>query len=337
MNSQNMNGNAIRCFLHFIGIYCLLLVATGCGDTTKSVTTVVPPDQLFWALTINYPSVNLSTEAPYDTVQLVAMPRNVYGEILPNAPAASFAQPQDASVRVTTNGLVTGLSHQANSEGTKVVGTLTYNGVTRTTNTFVTVTELHGPPPTLAQLSIHLPPDDRYEVNTCGACIVQVARQLPLIATDINNQPIDRLNVQWTSSDTSILLVDQTGLVTGLRPGKASIVASANAYGVAMRDSIQLTATAPRDVVIWLLALDVSRTFAVTIPVGGEVFWVNNVTDTLDVVFDAPDAAEESPSLPSGVGNFRVASDFSARAFYHAGVYRWHSTKYPISGTITVK
>jgi len=105
------------------GAGCTLLVAlagglAGCSglDPVATYEQLTDPAQLFMALTLDHPAVNLSTDATvpsYNTLQLTATPRNALGRPLTGLPAPTFhldKATDSTKVTVTPTGLVTAKS-----------------------------------------------------------------------------------------------------------------------------------------------------------------------------------------------------------------------------------
>jgi uncharacterized protein YjdB len=60
--------------------------------------------------------------------------------------------------------------------------------------------------------------------------LVSQTIQLNASALDNNNNPVGNVQMSWSSSNESILTVDQVGLVTGISEGQAKVFATAEGY-----------------------------------------------------------------------------------------------------------
>ena len=191
-------------------------------------------------------------------------------------------------------------------------------------------------------------------MNTSSARLVLlVASGARRYATDSSGTAIDFLPAYFSSSDPTVATVDPVmGFVTGLRPGTVKIRASTMAYGVRLRDSLELTITDPiigavnaveRTPVGSTTPVLVFDPQTLTVGVGATVFFETTSTLTTDVVFDDPTNVTESPLFPSGVGNIPPfhadpgSLAGAARAFFTPGTYTYHSTLYDTHGTIIVQ
>jgi hypothetical protein len=336
----------------YLASLLVAVIATGCaGDV--AAPRPIDGSTTFWALTLDHHAITLSTVAPYDTIRLVATPRASDGHALSGLADVRFASGDLARVQVSVDGLV-----QAVSVGSSipVVVTLRANNVTHTDTAYITVTG-DSPPPVLDTFSIHpeAPDSAKVAMNSPG-------KMLSLRATDSAGNPISDLAVDFQSSDTSIAIVDRAlGLVTGIRPGRVTIVASATAYGVTRTDTLPFTIGLPLSAFVFVepgtLAYSTTSTaFAasgVTIAKGGTVLWhwYFGIPST-DVTFDDPTNVAQSTggfgadgaagNIPAPIdcrivdGAYHFMDCNHARTFPVAGTYTYHSTATGATGRVVV-
>ncbi len=341
-----------------IGWHIAVLVGTtACGDSVQPLTTFIPTDSVFWSLTLNHRAVNLGTTSPYDTVQLVALPRNILGEILTSIPPATFAS-NDSSVLVFPDGRIQGRTQHRGSQSAPVVATLTYRGVTRVDTAFVRVTNVVNPP-RLHRFTFEVPPGDSTRIASRGFEDIWT-KSVPLIVRDTADAAIPRLNVYYESSDPAIAEVNRhTGVLTALLRGTVTVRASAMVYGVAMTDSIVYTITDPLAIVFilgemtgGLLPQDPVRYLSP----GGNVIWINQTSTKVDLTFNDPSAvfkgngsvavfaADTSGNIapfgatPGNDPDLDVLNQIRIRSFPLRGTYSYRSAQAPaIRGTIIVR
>jgi plastocyanin len=173
--------------------------------------------------------------------------------------------------------------------------------------------------------------------------------------------------VDYRSSDPTIASVDrELGFVTGNRPGRVTIVASATAYGATRADTLAFTIGLPvraiLSVVDTLLGLGSTRSvlFApseVRVGPGAAVVWIwaRDIPAT-DVTFDDPSNVAErtdgglGSGAHTGAGNIpaqancsastnfltQIRECFKARVFPVPGVYSYRSTLTGATGRIVV-
>jgi Bacterial Ig-like domain (group 2) len=299
----------------------LVGLAVGCGSDLVAPKPAPDPSRLYWALTLDHRAVTLSTAAPYDTIQLTATPRSALGTALPESASVVFASTNPVYVQVSPTGLVRALS---SGDGTVVTATVTAGGVTHADTAVINVTA-SAPPPVLGRFSIHpIPPDSAKR----GATLFPYP--WPVDAADTNGNPIPDLATACTSSDPTVVRVlPQCGLIFAERPGHAVIIASATAYGVTKADTLDFT------VGEWLIAAVFISQGAgslpdATIATGGNVFWINQTTQPIDITFD------DSTHVPGGNIVGLDPGSFDLRAFPVPGRFTYHSAAAQASGAIVV-
>ena len=204
-----------------LGIYCkalFLLVLTACGCNLTSSTGPESPARV----TVT-PEKTLLTSAS-ETVQLFAGAQDREGtQIAYETVAWSSSNPSVASVSNT--GLVT-----AKNEGRSTISA-SIGGVSG--KAIVTV---EWPKPT----TIVIRPTTDLVFGSVG-----VTRQLSVTVFDQEDRALENVRVTWSSSDSSIVVVDSLGLITTTGRGSALITAkagdaSATKEIVVLRGSIRL-------------------------------------------------------------------------------------------------
>jgi hypothetical protein len=278
----------------------------GCG-TGETAAPVIDPWKALSRLTLNYRAANLSTAAPYDTVRLVATPRDSLGNPIAGLPTPTFrlrAESDSITVWVTADGLVT-----ARAEGAfvGVIAQLT-NGSKGWTDTLMVNVKAVPTPPELDTFSIHpllpadtllpMPPSPliRFVLDAAGLVI---PTRLQVRALDVHGATISGLQIAFASLDTAVATIDRgSGEVTLVHPGQVRLVAQTYAYGIAKVDTVRMTVT-------WPTGMDVEihpgtggvpafQTLAqagvseMHIAPGGIVMWSNYSGDAVDLTFDDP-------------------------------------------------
>jgi hypothetical protein len=283
-----------------------------CGSD-RTGTAPVSATTVYWALSMNYHAVTMSSLAPQNTVQLTAIPVNAS-----EAPLSGFGRVTytvaDSAVTVDSTGLVTALYRTGGTRLTRVVATLRdpEQNVTHTDTAYVRVTDTL-PHSALATFSIQPVPGDSakisrdYEANNGSVT-------LPVYATDsAGNTICDASNcplpVYFTSSNATVAAIgNTTGQITTGLTGYATFRATALVYGRVVSDSLVYEVG---NTIFGIDNLVTTQGLAnlnsspplpppnhfepqtLTIGVGGEVwFWpvMADTLDTVDVTFDNPNA-----------------------------------------------
>jgi plastocyanin len=353
------------------------LLLAACGESVVPFAPATGADAtgMFWALTLNHRAVTLSTVAPYDTIALVATPRDARGTPLEGLGTVTYTSSDPARVEVSADGHVRA---HLSVQGVTVAAALTVGNVRHAdTVTFVVTDE--PAPPTPAHLSIHpqLPDSATWSLNGDGSFLnlsgngsagFSNIKVLFGSGTDAQGTPIPGLNLAFSSSDTAVARVLGFGpvmVLQPLKPGRATLVASTTAYGVALADTVQFTITMPVLQAVKIQPRQVSLggpdqiTFGsadVTVAPGGTVLWLNLSGKQVDVVFDDPTNVVEHGAIncanlpePPGGGNipaFGVPQDSLAptldaencrsRRFPVQGVYPYHSSITGAMGRVVV-
>jgi len=298
----------------------LALVVAGCDRLTPVApyTPTTDPAQLFLSLTLDHRTITMSTLAPYDTLQLTAMPRDGTGAPMTGLPAPTFTSSDTTAVRVTPGGLL-----QARAAGSAlIIAEIRADGNVRQADTaYVTVTADVTAPPRLATFSIEpLTPQDAVwamtpEQGATGAALIFFATQqwpFPRLTPrilDAQGNPMPWVPVEYESLDPDIVLVypRDPALYPPQQPGTARIVMRATVYGVTMADTAHFTVTAPyiHGVIVRPSASggppDVAPKTP-TIRAGGYVFFTNETADSVRVTFDDPASAGPTDVVCSAFG-----------------------------------
>lgn len=341
----------------------VMLALVGCGvDVAEPYVPVTDAARLYFALTLDHKAINLSTVAPYDTIRLVATPRNAQGQALSGMAAPTFHVSDTLSLRVGPDGLVQALQP---GQGMLVVAELTDGGNVRHVDTAVVNVSSEAAPPTLQSLSIHAVPPElpvravAPQEGFFGAVLeiagIPVLPPVVAHATDAGGLEIPGLAVHYESRNPAIATINHsTGEIFPMRPGQVRIVATTTAYGVTKADSADYTIAPPVYQGI-PVEHDSSGTvrFAlddVVIGRDGVVFWYNPSAGQVDIVFEGPGPAEEmtpvcnafGPPLCGG-GNIEAFGDAAGdlttirvRRFPTPGVYTYRSPLTGATGRIVV-
>ncbi len=345
--------------------FCLGILSglQGCGDPSEPTTFLQTPRDLFSSLKLNYRAINLAMVAPYDTVTLVATPRNALGEVLVDAPVSEFKSESDRII-VLPNGVIKGIG-QTSANGSRIFVTMTVNGVTLSDTARIVVTNVPVPP-ILKSFSMQLPTGDS-AFMAAPHLYDNVSKKIMARALDSSGVQIPRTIVyyQTENQDVGAFSDDWNPAFLGYSRGETMLYTSAMVYGIPMHDSLLMTVTDRRVQVLYIKdGLSVQR--ETTIAAGGGVFWLNFTNDSLDIVFDDPNVAAKSCCTPVGMrlsdtsgnidpfvrdltkpiyppGGFitfpRLDPDIAkGRSFYQPGRYKYHSTRRPdIWGTVVVR
>ena len=330
-----------------------VLAALACaGDTAVAPPPATKVDSLYWALTLDHRAATLSTVAPYDTIRLTAMPRNVYGDPLSGLPAPTFTSLDLDRAQVSADGLVHVIRP---GTGVPIVATLVVGNVRHADTALINVTSTTTPP-MLASLTIH--PD----ANDTATAAAGEYQGLPAQARGADDAPISGLSVYYESLDRTVATIDRsTGLFQPTRPGHVTVIATATAYGVTRADTLPVTVGYPVGGIVINVQpqKDASGHMVngfvpsdITVGVGAILLFFNPTPDATDLTFDDPtnvaqddrdcayvpwfcgagsiDAWAKDPNDPTGLSAGR------ARRFPVPGIYTYHSTIFGTTGRIVV-
>ena len=319
-----------------------LLLAACSGDSATPFAPVTGPDAagLYWALTLEHHAVTLSTVAPYNTISLVATPRDAHGGALAGLGPVTYRSSDPSRLQVSADGTVQALQ---SGEGVSMTATLTVGNITHTDSVSFAVTD-EAAPPTPAQLSIDPQPPASTVISMTGdGSSITIAGDgstsssifgflLTPSETDAQGTPIPGFIADYTSSDSSVAYgVGFAGFafIFPQKPGHATLVASTMAYGVPLADTVTFTITTPSYQAVRIRPRSITLgepeqigfvSNDVTVEPGGTVLWINLSGQPVDVVFDDPTnvlehgpvtdcAAQPEPPGGGDIAAFGVAQD----------------------------
>ncbi len=317
--------------LKMSAIIAALSIIGACGADGPTPPPLIEPDELYWNLQLNHRALTLSTTAPYDTLTLVATPRNMRGVAIEGTTRVQFVSDKVKHVTVSPEGTLVAVAPTEGSSATdsfnsvKVVARLTVGNLTHRDSLFVRVVDIDAPP-VLASLSLHPVPPDSAKVAaqsraTLGgsSCGLLSAR-----ATTSTGAPLDDLPVSIRSSDTTIAQTSQdvganlvyTGsgssrcVIYPYRPGTVTLYAATTAFGATKVDTLPYRVGWPLSGEVVVVPTEVGssmNTFVdpvVKIGAGGIVFWNSETaTAATDVIFADPTnvaAVSTAPNLLDG-------------------------------------
>lgn len=342
-------------------LIAIVVMLTSCEDPSPPDRFVDISEHVFYKLQLNHQAINLALVPPFDTAQLIAKPLNFFGNVLEGDYSVRIVSQTDRIV-VHPNGVIQAMG-QTNASGALVIATMTHNGVTLSDTVVVVATDIPRPQK-LHSFSIQLPEGTKPETPLLHLLDI-TSLALPFRALDTAQLPIPRAIAHYEVDNPSILSSEGKAF-TGLSKGKTFVYASAYIYGVQMMDSVEVTVT-DRLVETLIVRTNIPMPKETTIHRGGGVFWINQTEDSLDIVFDDPDAVDAACCTLLGLmlgdgkggdimpfkrdldkpleiktGLFflpRIDPDIAkGRSFHTAGHYSYRSKKLPyISGTIVVK
>jgi plastocyanin len=327
--------------------FALLMLA--CESGSVAPTPITDPSKLYAQLTLDQHAITLSTTPPYDTITVVATPRNALGQLLTGLPTPFYQSTAVQQVWVSPDGVLHGI---AGAYQVMVTATLTLDNHTLADTMLVDVVD--GPPPQfLASFTAHTVPPE--STNVAVGSVVNLAVQ----ALDSTGTPLDFPTVYFGTSDPSRATIDRTfGDITGVRPGPVTFYTTMTYFGVRAADSVTYNVSPPLSGTVQILAdstqgTPVNRFFPseIKIAVGGQIAWSNTTGVLTDVTFDDPSTLLSSPFFCTvfqicDTGNVDPfgppASDpvffhhFRFRIFPVAGTYEYHSTIHGTTGRVIV-
>jgi hypothetical protein len=317
-----------------------------------------------WELTLNHRGILLATVAPYDTVTLIATPRNAAGEPLQGISAPVVFTASDTSVHVDQSGLVT-----ARNAATKVrvVATIVVNNLRLQDSVYINITA-GVPTQHLASLSIQPAPGDSTTIAAMDgfSAFFGGGKILSAKVLDGANTVISSAIVNYRSSDSSLASIDRlTGKMRPWIPGKrVKIYASTTVYGTPMTDSVEYYIGYPlvgevdvkaRTPMGSTTPVPFFSPIPIEIGVGGVVEFANASGLLLgDIIFDDSVKVGSQPCTiticallgslvaPGNIHDFTAYDNTGAnmlmfRHFPIAGTYRYYNPQSGVEGTIVVK
>ncbi len=341
-------------------------LSSGCGSE-QTIPEPMPPNELYWNLALNHRAVALSTTAPYDTLTLVATPRNALGESLRGTAMPTYLSRNIERVVVTPDGVLRAIA--ADSQPLWVVTTLQIDNLKHQDSVVISVTDI-AEPPVLASLSAHpLPPNSAKRLLNPSLYDTTISH-LPIRAIDQNGVPIPvmvrdsagMLPVTFSSSDQMIASIDRlTGALDPIRTGRLTFYVTTTAFGVMKTDTLPFQIGLPAGEAVDFGTVGRSPSLVlysseVTIPVGGYVDFRSPVET--DINFSEADlsaiARGDSWALLPHAG-FRqfshcIRADCAAgnaaivppdirkavRVFTAPGTYEFRSVRHGLNGRVVV-
>jgi len=147
--------------------------------------------------------------------------------------------------------------------------------------------------------------EDGYIVITAEKQSVQINESITLTGTTYNasDNPVNNEGIRWTSSDESIISIDNNGILTGISVGQASVTASAQGFAEA---TVMISAFADPNAIA---SIDVTPTQA-ELEIGGTVMMIavakNGIGETIDNITFAWNST--SPNVASVNSNGLVTA-----------------------------
>jgi len=246
-------------------VLAVLPLVPACQGDHLNPPPLVDPTVLYWDLALNHQAVTLSTTAPYDTLTLIATPRNQAGEALTGLPAPQYHSTDPGRVVVTADGIL--VAEQVTSDPVAVIATLTTDNLKHVDTVLVRVVDAPTPP-VLGTFSIDpVPPDSaKYAMRSSDVIpnsyllnhLVHAADASGMSLADVSvdfdpwdigftaSVPIADLLVSFRSSDTTVAVINTRSIgsgmqiftLVGLRPGTTKLYASTTAFGVTKADTL---------------------------------------------------------------------------------------------------
>jgi hypothetical protein len=300
----------------YVSIYRILVLGfilcsfTACNDT-PSGPRLQDPTNVFWRLTLNHHAVTLSDSPPYDTLRLVAIPFDPFGNVIEtDAPVYFASVGNDTSVLVDESGLLhaTASNH---GNGTWIRAKMTINGVTLSDSVRVLVTDVSSSQ-TLASLSVQPPPNDSL-IRGCGNSSITLTPEL----LDTSGVPFSQFHIFYSSEDSSIVRIDPLeGVITVscVEEAKAvTLYAETTIYGVRKQDSVKFIAIPPTFAIVKVrqgTSLSDNKVRSQFIPgtlvvsQGAAVLWDFRSSDIIEpvaITFDHPEMVHAVDTVISGI------------------------------------
>ncbi len=331
-----------------------------CGTmlTACKPDVVGPPSQdmdaLLWSLKLNHHAVVLSLAAPYDTVQLIAIPRNV-SDVELESPSTVTYTTTDTTIRLNANGFVRA-SSVTPSAGARVVVKVNSGQVTLIDTAFIHVKSATPPPSVPRTFFVARTDADSLKdagssyipnpVDTLGSGWPQLKYSTPTFIGRVVTMDGDTiaLPVYYSSSDNTVSTINRsTGVATLVRPGVVTFYATSYVYGTLVQDSVQFTVGLPLYTSFYVSDAVSYSTYSAKLGVGAVIDWQNAWSDSLpmDVIFENPAgvAGILYGDVVSASGNIigLGLNKRTKRSFPTPGTYRYHISTHPqMTGTIVI-
>ncbi len=338
------------------GLAALTVALSACGDSdVSSPPPAVAIDSVYWSMTLNHHAVRMSMTAPYDTLTLRAVARNLRGEPIPTDATPVFTSSSPDQLHVDENGVL-----HARSSGAQILvtGALSFNGLTHRDSLYVDVVNETNPK-VLSTFSIQIAPPDSAKIARDAFDIFH-PRTVPVVALDADGQPMP-VTLAFFSSDTMSIMVNRfTGVLKRnyfVTPsGTVYITASTTSFGIRKTDVLEYRVglpIEPRFKVVYqetlggrVVAFEPAKVIA---GVGANVGWANmdGIPD-VTIEFEDPDQAfvPRAPCFAPDCGSGNIVTPIppsffisfppALRSFRAPGIYKFHSPTYGIHGQITI-
>lgn len=243
----------VRMAHSIVGAIVVGALALGCGDQSLAPPALPADKNLYWELALNHSAVLMSATAPYDKLQLTAIPLNYFKEPLATAPVVTFLSTNPENVFVTDDGKIIAL-HPVNTPVT-IVASATVNNVKRSRDVPVMVLDT-AQPMVLNTFSIHpvFPESTKVAVSSSAQSVLA---PIPLHVVDANGVEVlvygvygrsasGILPVDFESEDPTIVATRaatrtelfEHGFVMGRRRGSARVFASTTVFGTVKADTV---------------------------------------------------------------------------------------------------
>lgn len=332
-----------------LGAMALIAAAISCSGDTVVSSPITDGTTLFWSITLDQHALNLSTVAPYDSARVVATPRNSAGDPLPGAGPVRYSSGDLERLQVNDDGVLHAIG---SGTGIPIIASLTVGNITHVDTALVSIVE-DSVPVAPSSFSIQpVPPDSA--IWDAGAMrnfsIFDPTK--PIVPHDDAGTPISGLSIFFSSSDTSVATIDRSsGVLSGVRPGHVTIIASTTAYGVEHADTLPFTITMPSLMLMGIAPpSETAQNFVVfpnpvTVAAGASVLFFDESRSQIDITFEDPtNVAEDQQFCFCGGGNIELFggdtldfnNDIRARSFPVAGTYVFHAS-HDATGTIIVE
>lgn len=217
-----------------------VILLAGCSGDALKPPPETDPGALYWALDLNHHAAMLSTDPDYNTLTLVATPRDGHGNAIPMTEVPRYTSTDAEHLIVTSDGRLTATA--ARPEPIWVQAALTIGNVTRRDSVLVKIVDLTDPPVLDVFSAEPVAPDSAKTYSGFDNLLLRVP--LRVQATDVNGTSMaellaDNFLVSFRSSDPSIATINNvTGEIEGWRPGTVTLYVTATAFGVAKADTV---------------------------------------------------------------------------------------------------
>jgi hypothetical protein len=216
------------------------------------------------SLRLDHPAITMSTVPPYDILQLTAMPRNAFGDVMTGLPAPTYRSTDTTKVLVTANGLLRAVGQASQIQ---VIAELVHGPVRHADTAIINVDAL-ADPPELGSISINpflqdsfvwpMPSlrdsnasTDYFQIGQLIGENFVFNRALEARVVDVDQMTIPGVPIEYTSLDRAIATIrrrvvgSEGASMQLIRPGQARMVARTTAYGITATDTVVITVTLP--------------------------------------------------------------------------------------------